>query len=278
MPVQVLRRRPSPARPRPGSARGRRSPSRCRRSYPSSHQPSRTLTFGDAVLGRLHARRARRLERPARVVQPDVDALDEEPADAHVVVLEDEDAAAKLGERERWKISWMTRCPGRSAGWALPGEDDLDRAVRVPQQPRQPVDVGEQQTGALVRREPSGEADREDRGSRAVSTSARTDGRLAVARELAAQPAAGEDRELALLAQVGLPQVVAPGCVRAAPRSGPGAARRRARRGPRRDGGRAAPHRRADPCRPVDAVRDAEDRRGRSCPPTSRWRSRRGAC
>ena len=65
-------------------------------SQPSSHQPSRTLTFDDAVHGRLHPARPGRLERPARVVEPDVDALDEEAGDPHVVVLEDEDPAAQL--------------------------------------------------------------------------------------------------------------------------------------------------------------------------------------
>jgi hypothetical protein len=65
----------------------------------------------------------RRLERSTRVVQPDVDALDQEAADPHVVVLEDEHAATELlVSADRWKISWMTRCPGRSAGCALPAK------------------------------------------------------------------------------------------------------------------------------------------------------------
>ena len=50
----------------------------------------------DAVRRGLHAARPRRLERPARVVEPDVDAGDEIAGDPDVVVLEDEDPAAQL--------------------------------------------------------------------------------------------------------------------------------------------------------------------------------------
>ena len=129
-----------------------------------------------AVLGGLHAGGPRRLQRPARVVEPDVHALHEEPADAHVVVLENVDATAQLaGARalEDLLDDPLARSVGRVG---LAREHDLDRPRLVPQHPRQPVDVAEEQAGPLVRRKPAGEADREDSGSRASSSSASTDG------------------------------------------------------------------------------------------------------
>ena len=112
-----------------------------------------------------------------------------------------------LGERLRWKISWMTSWPGPVGGVRLAREDDLDRPVGVPQQVGEPIHVAEQQAGPLVGRETSREADRQDaRVERALDLGEHRR-RLAVARELAAQPAPGEDRELALLAEVAVPQL-----------------------------------------------------------------------
>ena len=161
-----------------------------------------------------------------------------------------------LGERECWKISWITRWPGRSAGWALPGEDDLDRPVGVPQQPGEAVHVGEQQPGALVRREPAGEADRQHARVEDGLDLGEDRGRLAVARELAAQPAVDEDRQLPLLTQVGFPQLVA----RDARESLPEAVLTRPGVETVEVGvemaGEQLQHGLADPGRAVDAVRD----------------------
>ena len=110
-------------------------------------------------------------------------------------------------ERERWKISWMTLWPGRSAGWALPAKIDLERPIRVPQQPREPIHVGEQECRALVGREPAGEADGHDRRVERGVGFGQDRRRLAVPGELAAQPTVDEDRELALLAEMRLPEV-----------------------------------------------------------------------
>ena len=74
----------------------------------------------------------------------------------------------------------------------LAGEDDLDRTLLVPQQLRQPLDVGEEQAGPLVRREAAGKADRQDlRVERRLREHRATRRRLAVAGELVPQPAAG---------------------------------------------------------------------------------------
>ena len=103
----------------------------------------------------------------------------------------------------------------------LAREDDLDRPLRVPQQPRQPLLVAEQERGPLVGREAAGEADGQDRPGRApCSTLLERRRRLAVAGELVAQPAAREERQLQLLVQVGLPQLARRGRASGAPRTG----------------------------------------------------------
>ena len=90
----------------------------------------------DAVLGGLHAGRPRRLERPARVVEPDVDALHEEARDAHVVVLEDEHAAAQLRRARALEDLLDHPLAGPVGRVRLAGEDDLDRAIGVGQHRR----------------------------------------------------------------------------------------------------------------------------------------------
>ena len=174
----------------------------------------------DAVRGRLHAGRAGRLERPARVVEPHVDALDEEPGDPDVVVLEDEHATPELGAARPAEDVLDDALAGPVRGVRLAGEDDLHRPLLVPQEPREPVEVGEQQGRPLVGREPTREADGQDRRVEHRLELLERRRRLAVARELAAQPAAGEDRELQLLALVGLPQLVRRDLGRCDPRTG----------------------------------------------------------
>ena len=65
--------------------------------------------------------------------------------------------------RLRSKMSWMTRWPGRSAGWALPANTIWTGRSVVPQQPGQALLVAEQQGRPLVGREPAREADGQDR-------------------------------------------------------------------------------------------------------------------
>ena len=117
----------------------------------------------DAVGRGLHARRARRLERPSRVVEPHVDALDQEPGDPDVVVLEDEHATPELGAARPAEDVLDDALPGSVRGVRLAGEDDLHRPLLVPQDPREPVEVGEHQRGPLVGREAPREADGQDR-------------------------------------------------------------------------------------------------------------------
>ena len=104
----------------------------------------------------------------------------------------------------------------------LAGEDDLDRPLLVPQDPgaagRGRVNS---RPGPLVGREAPGEADREDVRIERRLERVEDRRRLAVAGELVAQPAPGEDRQLQLLALVGLPQLVGRDLGRGAPRTAP---------------------------------------------------------
>ena len=105
-----------------------RSPSRGRR-HASAHQPSRTLSVERAVGRRLHAARAARLERAARRVEPHVDAAHERARDAHVVVLEEDDApaqprvAARVDDRANQLLAAVV------LRVRLAGEDELHRAA-----------------------------------------------------------------------------------------------------------------------------------------------------
>ncbi len=90
----------------------------------------------------------------------------------------------------------------------MPGEDQLHGALLVPQQAGEPVDVVEDQAGALVGREAPGEADRQDVRVQGGLELGEDRGSLPVAGELVAQAPAGEDRQLALLAGVGLPELL----------------------------------------------------------------------
>ena len=133
--------------------------------------------------------------------------VDEEAGDPHVVVLEDEHPAAELGRARPGEDVLDHPLAGPVGRMGLAGEHDLDRPLLVPQQPGQPVHVAEQQAGPLVGREPAGEADRQDVRVERRLELLEDRRRLAVAGELVAQPAPGEDRQLELLALVGAPQL-----------------------------------------------------------------------
>src|SRR6185503_2730659 len=90
------------------------------------------------VHGRLHATGARRLERPAGVVEPDIHALDQVASDADVVVLHHHHAALeplRAAAREYLLDDTLARAVGRVC---LAREHDLDGPLLVPQQACQP--------------------------------------------------------------------------------------------------------------------------------------------
>ena len=141
----------------------------------------------------------------------------------------------------------------------LAGEDDLDRPLRVPQQARQPLDVGEQQARALVGREAPGEADRQDLGIERLLELLEHDRRLAVAGELAAAAGPGEDRQLASSGAGGPPTGRSSGIFASRSQNRPLGLPGRGRRGRRPGCWNRAPHRGPDPGRGMDAVGDAQD-------------------
>ena len=208
-------------------------------------------------------RRPGRLQRPARVVQPDVDAADHELGDPHVVVLEDEDPAAQLGRAAAGEDRLDHLLAGPVGRMGLAGEDELDRPVRVVDQAGEPVDVGEDQRRPLVGGEAAGEADRQDLGIERLLELRERRRRLAVAGELGQQALPGEDGELALLVQVRLPELAVRDSSDALPEAlGVRLAVEVVEVGVEEALEELA-HGAADPGRGVDAVRDAEDRRVR---------------
>src|SRR6185295_4838699 len=84
-----------------------------------------------AVAADLHAAGAGRLQRTARIIQPDVDALDEIACDVDVVVLDEDDAAAILGTARDVVNLGDQFLAAVVARVCLSREDDLHRAVLV---------------------------------------------------------------------------------------------------------------------------------------------------
>ena len=169
----------------------------------------------------------------------------------------------------------MTRWPGRSAGCALPAKTTWTGRVLVEQHPGQPVDVAEQQAGPLVGREPAGEADGQHVRIERCLELGQDRRRFAVPGELAAQPATREMGQLALLAEVRVPQVPARDAFQPLPEAAAlGALVEVVEVGT--EVLEQLGDRLADPGRAVDPVGDAQDRAGRRCPARSRWPSARG--
>ena len=118
-------------------------------------------TVDDAVQRCLHAGRPRRFERPARVVQPHVDALHEIARERHLVVGQEDDTAVRardareLDERANQLLAALI-C---RMGFAC--ENELEWTLRIRKQACEAVVIADDQVGALVRREAAREADRE---------------------------------------------------------------------------------------------------------------------
>ena len=102
------------------------------------------------------------LERIDRVVEPDVDAGNQAPAEAQVVALDQQDLALELRHLRHLRHA-ADRCPGpgTSAGCALPAKTNSTGRAGSPTMLAQPVQILEQQRGALVGGEAPAEADGE---------------------------------------------------------------------------------------------------------------------
>ena len=112
-----------------------------------------------AVHDALLARRARRFERTGRGVEPYVHALHHAAGQLHVVILQEEDLAYELRHGGHFDDAFdevLTRLVVRVR---FAREDELHGTLLVVDDRRQPVEVGEQQVGALVGGEAAGETD-----------------------------------------------------------------------------------------------------------------------
>src|SRR5690606_27096461 len=116
----------------------------------------------DTVRRGLHAAGAGRLERVTWVVHPHIDAGHEVLRKAHLVILDERNASTEP-RIPRLKVDLLDELLAALIGRVgLAGEDELDWALRVGQDPGQPIDIAEEQRRALVRRETPGETERED--------------------------------------------------------------------------------------------------------------------
>ena len=107
----------------------------------------------------LHAARATRLERPARVVEPHVAAVQHGAGDRHVVVLQEHDTTPDFElAGEQFDLADHVLA-GLICGMGLAGEHELHRSVGVEQQAAETIGLRQQQGGPLVRGESAGKPD-----------------------------------------------------------------------------------------------------------------------
>src|SRR5262249_45760568 len=110
-----------------------------------------------AVDADFHATGPARLQRPAGGVQPNVYSLDQVPGQVHVVVLEENDAASKLGPAGVLDQLGDQLLAPLVLRVRLTGEHKLNRPVLVVQDCVQSLEVAEDERAALVGGEAAGE-------------------------------------------------------------------------------------------------------------------------
>ena len=147
------------------------------------------------------------LQRPPRIVQPDVDALDQVPADVDVVVLDEDHALGEAGVEAEVGDPLDQLLARLVGGVGLAGEDELHRPLRIVDHLGHAVDVVEEQVGPLVGGEPPGEADGEDVRIEDVPRGLDHFVALAAAAALAAEPAADEGQHQVLQGVVRFPKL-----------------------------------------------------------------------
>ena len=183
-----------------------------------------------AVQHDLLSARAARFERPPRVVQPDVDALHEVPADVDVVVLDEHHLAgeARVARQPRDLLQHLlARAVVRMR---LAGEDELDRHLRVVDERGDRFEVLQDQVGALVGGEAPREADRQRVEAQRAAQLRDELRRLAAALGLLRGPPPRDVDQLRLERLVRLPQLAVVDRRRSVPRT-PGRRRAAASRG-----------------------------------------------
>ena len=98
-----------------------------------------------AVDADLHPARPRRFERPARVVEPHVHALDQLAGDVHVVIFEEHDVVAQLrpaGQVQHFRDDFLALAIVRMS---LAGKHQLDGTALLIEDRRQAVGIAKDQ-------------------------------------------------------------------------------------------------------------------------------------
>ena len=115
-----------------------------------------------AVEHHLLAAGAARFERPPRIVEPDVDPLDEVAADVDVVILDEEQLAGESRIADQPRDLLQDLLAGPIVWMRLAREDQLHRHLRIVEQRDGRFEILQDQIGAFV----GGEAPREADGQR----------------------------------------------------------------------------------------------------------------
>ena len=114
-----------------------------------------------AVEHGFHAAGAGGFLRPARCVEPDVDALHQVAGDVDVVIFDEHDAAGEAAVVAEVFDLLDEVLAGLVGRMGLAGEDELHGALRIVDQLGQRIHLAEEQVGPLVRGEAACEADGE---------------------------------------------------------------------------------------------------------------------
>ena len=160
-----------------------------------------------AVEDDLLAAGAGSFQRPARIVEPDVDALDEVAADVDVVVLDEDELVAELRVAHHLGDLLQDALAGLVVRMGLAGEEELHGALGIVDHGGEALHVGKHQIGALVGGEAAGEADGQRVRREDFAEAVQVFGGFAAAFGLLARAAADEVEELGLEAKVGFPEL-----------------------------------------------------------------------
>ena len=160
-----------------------------------------------AVRNRLHPTRAAGLHRPPRRVQPDVRSLNHVPCYVDVVVLEEDHSVPERLFVDVLHDVLDDRLARHVLRVRLAGKDDLHGTFRIVQDPGEPFCVPEQEIASLVRRKPSGKADRQGLRVEHVLRTLDLRGQLSPSHELFLHPPAGKGDEPFPPPLVGPPQL-----------------------------------------------------------------------
>ena len=105
------------------------------------------------------------LERTARIVQPDVDALHEVTADVDVVVFDEHELVGETARAHHFGDLLQHAFAGLVARMGFAGKDELHRAFRIVDHRGEPLEILQNQIGALIGGKTAREADREGIGT-----------------------------------------------------------------------------------------------------------------